>query len=37
MMMIDGEMNVKLSNNDFTEVAAIILKGVGGKENIVIY
>lgn len=30
-----GEMNVKLSNNNFTEVASIILKGLGGKENIV--
>jgi PTS system N-acetylglucosamine-specific IIC component len=32
----DGEeVNAKLANNDFTEVASIILKGVGGKENIV--
>ena len=30
-----GEMDVKLSNNDFTAVAATILKGLGGKENIV--
>lgn len=29
------EMNSKLSNNDFTEVASIILKGVGGKENVI--
>lgn len=29
------EMNVKLANNDFTQIASIILKGVGGKENIV--
>lgn len=29
------EMNVKLSNNDYTEIASIILKGVGGKENVV--
>ena len=29
-----GEMDVKLSNNNFTEVASIILKGLGGKENI---
>ncbi|WP_315068575.1 N-acetylglucosamine-specific PTS transporter subunit IIBC [uncultured Clostridium sp.] len=28
------EVNVKLSNDNFTEVAAIILRGVGGKENI---
>ena len=31
----EGEMNVHLSNNNFTEVASIILKGLGGKENIV--
>lgn len=29
------ELNVKLANNDYTQVAAIILKGVGGKENVV--
>jgi PTS system N-acetylglucosamine-specific IIC component len=29
------EMNAKLANNDYTQVAAIILKGVGGKENVV--
>lgn len=29
------EMNVKLANNDFTQIASIILQGVGGKENIV--
>ncbi|OOM80751.1 N-acetylglucosamine-specific PTS transporter subunit IIBC [Clostridium sp. BL-8] len=28
------EVNVKLSNDNFTEVAAVILRGVGGKENI---
>ncbi|SFD23966.1 N-acetylglucosamine-specific PTS transporter subunit IIBC [Clostridium uliginosum] len=28
------EMNVILANNDFTQVASIILKGVGGKENV---
>ncbi|MBW6409070.1 N-acetylglucosamine-specific PTS transporter subunit IIBC [Clostridium weizhouense] len=28
------ELDAILSNNDFTEVASIILKGVGGKENI---
>jgi len=32
---IDAEMNVKLANNDFTQIATIILKGVGGKENVV--
>ncbi|GCD12995.1 N-acetylglucosamine-specific PTS transporter subunit IIBC [Clostridium tagluense] len=31
----DAEMNVKLANNDFTQIASIILKGVGGKENVV--
>ena len=30
-----GEMDIKLSNNDFTAVAETILKGLGGKENIV--
>lgn len=29
-----NEMNEKLANNDFTQVAARILEGVGGKENI---
>ena len=29
------EIDIKLSNNDFTEVASIILKGLGGKENVV--
>lgn len=28
------EMNAVLANNNYTEVASIILKGVGGKENI---
>lgn len=28
------ESSVKLANNDFTAVAAIILEGVGGKENV---
>ncbi|MCQ2016552.1 N-acetylglucosamine-specific PTS transporter subunit IIBC [Clostridium butyricum] len=28
------EMNVKLADNDFTKIAAKILEGVGGKENI---
>lgn len=27
-------MNAVLANNNYTEVASIILKGVGGKENI---
>jgi len=31
----DDDVNVKLSNNDFTQVASIILQGVGGKENVV--
>jgi PTS system N-acetylglucosamine-specific IIC component len=31
----DDEVNVKLANNDYTQVAAIILKGVGGKQNVV--
>lgn len=29
------EMNAKLANNDFTQIASIILEGLGGKENIV--
>lgn len=29
------EMNIKLENSDYTQVATIILKGVGGKENVV--
>jgi PTS system N-acetylglucosamine-specific IIC component len=32
---ISGELNAKLSNSDFAQVAAIILKGVGGKANVV--
>jgi PTS system N-acetylglucosamine-specific IIC component len=31
----DDEVNVKLSNNNYTEVASIILKGVGGKSNVI--
>lgn len=31
----DDEVNVKLANNDFTQIASIILEGVGGKENVV--
>ena len=30
-----GEMDAKLSNNNFTAVAETILRGLGGKENIV--
>ena len=30
----EAEKQVKLSNDNFTEVAAIILEGVGGKENV---
>ena len=29
------EMNVKVANNDFTQISSIILKGVGVKENVV--
>ncbi|MBS6184136.1 MAG: N-acetylglucosamine-specific PTS transporter subunit IIBC [Clostridium celatum] len=31
---LSGEMNAHLSNDNFTEVASIVLKGLGGKENI---
>lgn len=31
---VEAEKKVVLSNNDFTEVASIILEGLGGKENI---
>jgi N-acetylglucosamine PTS system EIICBA or EIICB component len=31
----DEEVNIKLSNNNYTEVASIILRGVGGKSNVV--
>ena len=31
---VDTEMKAVLSNDNFTEVASIILKGLGGKENI---
>ena len=31
---LEAEKTVKLSNDNFTEVAAIILEGVGGKENV---
>ncbi len=30
----DAELNIELANNDFTAMAAIILEGVGGKENV---
>lgn len=30
----EAEMNVTLSNNDFTAVAATVLAGLGGKENV---
>ena len=30
----DTDMAVELSNNDYTQVAAIILEGLGGKDNI---
>ena len=30
----EEEKNVKLANNDFTAVAAVILEGVGGAENV---
>lgn len=31
---VEAEKSVTLSNNDFTEVAKIVLEGVGGKENV---
>lgn len=31
---VEAEKSVKLSNNDFTEVAKIVLEGIGGKENV---
>ncbi len=30
----EGELKIDLANNDFTAMAAIILEGVGGKENL---
>ena len=30
----ENEVNVKLANNDYTQVAKIVLEGVGGKENV---
>ena len=30
----EGELNIELSNNDFTKMAEIILEGCGGKDNI---
>lgn len=31
---VEAEKSVTLSNNDFTEVAKIVLEGIGGKENV---
>lgn len=31
---VEAEKSVVLANNDFTQVAAIILEGLGGKENV---
>lgn len=31
---VEAEKKVVLSNNNFTEVASIILEGLGGKENV---
>ena len=30
----EGEMKIELANDDYTSMAAIILEGVGGKENV---
>ena len=30
----EAELNIELSNNDFTKMAEVILEGVGGKENV---
>lgn len=30
----ENELDITLSNNDYTQIAAIILEGVGGKDNI---
>ena len=32
---VEAEMNVTLANNDFTAIAATVLEGLGGKENVV--
>lgn len=32
---MEAEKSVKLANNDFTQVAAIVLEGIGGKANVV--
>ena len=32
---LEAEKNVTLSNNDFTQVAAVVLEGIGGKGNVV--
>lgn len=31
---LEAEKSVTLANNDFTQVAAIVLEGIGGKENV---
>ncbi len=31
---IEAEKKVNLANNDYTQVAAIVLEGIGGKENV---
>lgn len=31
---LDGEIKIELKNNDYTKIAAIILEGVGGKQNV---
>lgn len=31
---VEAEKSVTISNNDFTEVARIVLEGIGGKENV---
>ena len=33
-MTISDETKIELANNDFTAMAAIILEGLGGKENV---
>ena len=32
---LSEELKVKLANDDYTQIASIILKGVGGKENVI--
>ncbi len=31
---VESELTIEIANNNFTEMAAIILEGVGGKENV---